>query len=149
MGTPTSGTRQGDKLYNHEVQSENVTFALLHTLSTPSPDSFSFQGTIFVPFFRLYVLWLCNLYTENIHLADCRGRAYTWKPTGSVELWCVRLHTHTPGGNQERHFKSPILSRARFCWIQVYLRQSKGSAGEPPIITKDFISREACKDWWD
>lgn len=77
MGTPTSGIRQGDRLYN-EVQSENATFALLHTLSTPSPDSFSFQGTVFVPFFRLHVLGLCsNLYTENIHLADCRESAYT------------------------------------------------------------------------
>lgn len=55
-GTPTSGIRQGDKLHHHEVQSENVTFSLLHTLNTSSSESFHFQGTIFVLFFRIYVL---------------------------------------------------------------------------------------------
>lgn len=58
MGTSTSGIRQGDKLHHHEVQSENATFSLLHTVSTSGSDSFSFQSTVFVPFFRIYVLWL-------------------------------------------------------------------------------------------
>lgn len=31
-----------------------------------------------------YMCCGCNLYTENIHLADCRGSAYTWKPSGRV-----------------------------------------------------------------
>lgn len=76
MGTPISRIRQGDKLKHHEVRVKMLLFhCYTHCAHLSQINSvFIF---VFVPFFRIYVLWLYNLYIENIHPADCRGSVYT------------------------------------------------------------------------